>query len=532
MGITMTMGAFRTFFLSYPEFLLAALCFVSLSALRLALRWWQRRGGSSSLPVRWPVVGMLPFVLRNRGRLLDAATAVLRDSGFTFMFGGPWLARADFLVTCDPAAVRHCLAANFSRYDKGRDFAEMFDIIGDGLLVSEAASWVGKRHIAVSVFAAPAFRSFVISTVFRQTRRLLVPFLDHHAATGISSNAIELEEVFMRFALDVTYASVFAADIDSLSIEAAGAPFPPFGEATRITGEAVMFRHVVPARWWKLLRWLNLGMERRLAEARKVLDEFVYLEIAKRKADPLLQGEGGGDLLSMYMGWAAKADPAMTGPQRDAFLRDAAVGYMFAAKDLIAAALTWLFYMLCTHPRVEEKILHELTSLRRPTPTDSPFTVFDGEALRSASYLHAAVLETLRLHPPAPFEEKEARGDDVLPDGTRVSEGTRVVFCIYAMGRMEGIWGEDCMEYKPERWLSGGGQVRHEPSYKFAAFNSGPRSCLGKDLGLTNLKIAAAAIVYNFRVELVEGHAVEPKDSVVLHAKNGLMVRVKRRVHE
>jgi cytochrome P450 len=73
------------------------------------------------------------------------------------------------------------------------------------------------------------------------------------------------------------------------------------------------------------------------------------------------------------------------------------------------------------------------------------------------------------------------------------------------------------------------GRLRHEPSYKFLAFNSGPRSCLGKDLGLNNMKLAAASIIYNFKVELVEGHAVMPESSVTLHTRNGMMVRLKRR---
>uniref|UniRef100_A0ACD5U7H5 Uncharacterized protein n=1 Tax=Avena sativa TaxID=4498 RepID=A0ACD5U7H5_AVESA len=521
-----TMGAFRTFLLSYPEFLLAALCFLSLAALRLALRW---RAAGTNVPVSWPVVGMLPFVLTNLGRLLDATTDALRDSGCAFEFRGPWLVGGDYLIICDPAAVHHCLAANFSRYDKGRDFAEMFDVAGDGLLVSESALWARQRHVVATVFAAPAFRSFVVSTIQRHTAGLLLPFLDHAAAAG---RAVELEDVFMRFSLDVSYAVVFAADLGSLSLEAADAPYPPFGQATRMAGEAVMFRHVVPARWWKLLRWLNVGIERRYAESKAVLDEFVYREIGKRKAgNPPLLGEGG-DLLSMYMAWPR--DPAMTDRQRDGFLRDAAVGYMFAAKDLVAAALTWFFYMVCKHPHVEAKILDELKSLRCTSTSTScgggrgkpAAAVFDGDTLRSASYLHAAVLEALRLHPPAPFEEKEAREDDVLPDGRTVTKGTRILFCIYAMGRIQGIWGKDCEEYRPERWLSGSGRVRHVPSYKFAAFNSGPRSCLGKDLGLTNLKIAAAAIIYNFQVELVDGHVVEPTDSVVLHTKNGLMVKL------
>jgi cytochrome P450 len=522
------MGALWSFLLSYPEFLLAALCFLSLAALRRA-RAWRRQFA----PVSWPVVGMLPFVLANLGRLLDAVTDALRECGCTFVFRGPWLARADFLVTCDPAAVQHCLASNHGGYDKGRDFAEMFDVVGDGLLVADAASWARQRHVAAAVFGNPAFRSFVLSTMARQTARLLVPFLDHAAA---ASPGVDIEDVFMRYALDVSYASAFDADLDALSVAAASAPVPAIGQATRVAGEAALLRHIVPAWWWRLLRWLNVGAERRLAEAKAVLDEFVYREIANRKSQSFLavasgrQG-GGSDLLSLYMAWPR--DPGVTDRQRDQFLRDSAVGYMFAAKDLIVAALTWLFYILCTHPHVEARILEELSSLR-PTATvaatsGGEHAVFDAGALQPASYLHAAVLETLRLYPPAPFEEKEAVGDDVLPDGTKVAKGTRVVFCIYAMGRMEEIWSSDCHEFRPERWLSDVGRVRHEPSHKFAVFNCGPRSCLGKNLGLSNIKIAAAAILYNFQVELLHSHVVEPQNSVVLHTKNGMRVRIKRR---
>jgi cytochrome P450 len=513
------MGALRSFVLSYPELLLAALSCLSLAVLRLSLR--SRR---LHAPVSWPAVGMLPFVFANLDRLLDAATDALRECGCTLVFRGPWLALADFLVTCDPAVVRHCLAANFGNYDKGRGFAEMFDVVGDGLLVADAASWARQRQVVAAVFAAPAFRSFVLSTMARQAERL-VAFLDHAAAAGKS--AVELEDVFMRFSLDVSYASVFAADLDSLS--ATAAPVTPFGEATRVVSETVLFRHVVPVWWWKLLRWLNVGIERRHAEAMAVLDEVVYGEIDKRKSSQT--GEGHGDLLSMFM--ARPRDPGTTDRQRDQFLRDTAVGYMFAAKDLIVSALTWFAYMLCTHPHVEARILDELRALH-PTATvkatgGGRHAVFDSDALQSASYLHAAVLETLRLFPPVPFEEKEALVDDVLPNGTKVAKGTPVVFCIYAMDRMEGIWGDDCHEFRPERWLSGSGRVRHEPSHKFAVFNCGPRNCLGRNLAISNLKIVASAIIYNFRLELVDGQVVEPQNSVVLHTKNGLRVRVIRR---
>ncbi|AQK90856.1 Putative cytochrome P450 superfamily protein [Zea mays] len=67
-----------------------------------------------------------------------------------------------------------------------------------------------------------------------------------------------------------------------------------------------------------------------------------------------------------------------------------------------------------------------------------------------------------------------------------------------------------------ERWVSRSDRLRHEPSYKFLSFNSGPRSCIGKDVSLSNMKITAASTIHNFKVELVRrGHEVTPQSSVI-----------------
>ena len=49
-----------------------------------------------------------------------------------------------------------------------------------------------------------------------------------------------------------------------------------------------------------------------------------------------------------------------------------------------------------------------------------------------------------------------------------------------------------CLEFRPERWLSADG-TRFEPhdSYRFMAFNAGPRICLGKDLAYLQLAKAS-----------------------------------------
>jgi hypothetical protein len=85
----------------------------------------------------------------------------------------------------------------------------------------------------------------------------------------------------------------------------------------------------------------------------------------------------------------------MSEQQKTEFLRDTAVGFIFAGKDLIAVTLTWFFYMMCRHPNVEARILEELRVLQGST-WSGDISVFECDTLRSATYLQAALLEILR----------------------------------------------------------------------------------------------------------------------------------------
>ncbi|KAL2907205.1 Noroxomaritidine synthase [Bienertia sinuspersici] len=95
------------------------------------------------------------------------------------------------------------------------------------------------------------------------------------------------------------------------------------------------------------------------------------------------------------------------------------------------------------------------------------------------------------------------------------------------MARMKGIWGEDCYEFKPERWITKEGKIKYEPPYKFLSFNAGPRTCLGKEVALTQMKMVGATLIHNYKFHIVDGHKNgEPDLSVILHMKHGLKVKV------
>ena len=106
----------------------------------------------------------------------------------------------------------------------------------------------------------------------------------------------------------------------------------------------------------------------------------------------------------------------------------------------------------------------------------------------------------------------------MLPSGHKVEANSKILILIYALGRMKAVWGEDASEFKPERWISETGVLRHEPSFKFLAFNAGPRTCLGKKMAMVLMK----AVV-------VEVWKIEPDPHLILSMKHGFRVSINKR---
>ncbi|KAJ8513427.1 hypothetical protein OPV22_003861 [Ensete ventricosum] len=530
MGGSLVMAA-EAILLSRSDFLLAFVCFVFCYYLCQIFR-------RSNVPVDWPVAGMLPGLLLRFRRIYEWGTCLLREVGCTFVFRGPWLLGMNYVVTCDPANLQHVFSAGFSNYPKGEEFSEIFDVLGDGIFNSDGESWKKQRMRAHGLISSRSFRSFVAGSSRRKVEQGLIPLLDGIARQG---TVVDLQDVFLRLTFDSTCHLVFGVDPCCLSIEF---PTIPFARAMDDAMGALFLRHIVPPALWKLMKWLGIGEEKKLATAWKEMDRFIAERIAEKKKqrslgkDHIREGEGKLDLLSSYID-DHDDEQQHTSQQEssrfDKLLRDTTMNLMLAGRDTTGAGLTWFFWLLCTNPTVEFRILEELKKaapLRNERSSSDDLVVFDAEELSKLVYLHAALCESLRLFPPVPFEHKAALQHEVLPSGHGVGPGTKILIPLHAMARMEGIWGEDCLEFKPERWISEKGRMRHEPSYKFLSFNSGPRTCLGKEVAFTQMKTVVAAMVYNFHVEVLQGHVVEPKLSIILHMKNGLRVRIKRRTHE
>lgn len=499
---------------SFLELFLSMLCFTVIYILHI-----RSKRKNPVIPLHWPVVGMLPALLGNLPRLHDWVTSVLTACPLNFRFTGPPHSGMELFLTSDPANVRHVFTSNFPNYPKGPEFAEIMDILGGGIFNADGESWRRQRAKAQLLMSGPRFRSFVSRCSRRKVEGDLLPLLAHVAG---GAGEVDLQDVFLRLTFDTTTTLVFGVDPGCLAI---GLPEVPFARGMDDAMDVLLVRNVLPLSWWKLVRWLGVGYERKMAAAWRDIDRFIGDTIAKRREVMKIRGgiEDSADLLSSYI------DDEDQEVVVDAYLRDTTMNLMLAGRDTTGSALSWFFYLLTENPRVVSKILAELDTVDQSTTTPDGMVIFDPDELSRLVYLHAALCESLRLYPPVPMEHKGVVAAEALPSGHEVQPGDKIMVSLYAMGRMEGVWGKDCREFRPERWIGEDGKPRYVPSYKFMSFNSGPRTCLGKDMAFVQLKAVAAAVVRNFEVEAVPGHVIEPKISIILHMKNGFKARIKRR---
>lgn len=482
--------------MAFPFLLQLLIISSSTLVVSLYVGFWRSR--NPLRPMDWPVVGVVPSLISVLHNLHHELTVILAASGCNFKAQGPLGSGMRFFVTSDPANVRHIFTSNHANYPKGEELAEIFDIVGGSIFTVDGEACRQQRGMFQSVLSNPRVLELMSRCCRDKVVNGLLPFLARMESTRAP---FDMQDLMTRLVFDLTATPIFGVDPGCLSTNM---PSMHVSAAMDTVMEVGLLRHTVPASCWKVMRQLNLGPERKLAVAHTLLHGFITEMMEKTKArcsDP--DELAAVDILS--------GDPAYSSDK--ALQCRILINYMIAGRDTVGTTLPWVFYNLAKNPRVVSGIREELAhiaSLKASSARNMVF--FESEKTKDLVYLQAALFESLRLYPPGPFERKVVLADDVLPSGHRLCSGETVLISIYSMGRMETLWGKDCHEYMPERWLSeDGGKLRYVPSHKFMAFNSGPRMCLGKDIAIAQMKTIVAAVIWNFDLELLEGQSIQPK---------------------
>lgn len=198
---------------------------------------------------------------------------------------------------------------------------------------------------------------------------------------------------------------------------------------------------------------------------------------------------------------------SLAGSTKDAkFIRDQLLTVLLAGRDTTASTLSICLFELSRHPSVLQKLRSELEARlglgaegKKPTYAD----------LREMTYLNAMLNETMRLYPVVPLNLRNSLHDTTLPrgggpDGQQpigVPGNTLVLYSTLLMQKRADLYAApgsvdyfDPGKFLPERWLSGW----VPRPWEFIPFNKGPRSCIGQEFAVVEIKYTVVRILQAF----------------------------------
>jgi cytochrome P450 len=216
--------------------------------------------------------------------------------------------------------------------------------------------------------------------------------------------------------------------------------------------------------------FLPLALRPRERRAIRRLDATVARLIESHDA------RADGDLLSMVLSTHGESDSRV--------VQGEVLAFVLAAYENVGRALTWTFMELATRPEVAARLRTEVGHVlggRAPTAS----------AAAELRYTDMVLAESLRLRPPNAVFFRIAQRDDVLPTGTRVPAGAKLLISPYVIQR-DPAYYPDPERFDPERFAEPARRGR--PRYAYIPFGAGPRVCIGQPLATLQCKLVLARV--------------------------------------
>ncbi|KAI5479921.1 cytochrome P450 [Pseudohyphozyma bogoriensis] len=162
-----------------------------------------------------------------------------------------------------------------------------------------------------------------------------------------------------------------------------------------------------------------------------------------------------------------------------------------AGTETTTAGLSYTLYYLSMHSKAMEKLQAELDAVMEPGQ------VLGVQNSARLPYLDAVIKEGLRMSTGYPGTlDRVTSSTGINVDGCFVPPGTEVGMQVYTVHHDKGIWGDDCHEFRPERFLD----ATPEMKAAFIPFSIGARNCPGQNLAIFDLRLLLSAIARSFNV--------------------------------
>ncbi|RDX47346.1 cytochrome P450 [Lentinus brumalis] len=430
------------------------------------------------------------------------------------------------LIVSDPKALHHILIKDSEYWHK--NLADLTLLLGPGLLSTEADHHRRQRKMLTPVFSAAHLRH--MTHIFYDIAHRLRKAVEDRV--GKMTEEVDVNGWMARTTLEMLGQAGLGYSFDNFADDSTDAygdsikMFFPLLNRLPVLAFITMWTSPVVPDWLTriLLRCYPFS-----ANLRRMLDISDTMarrseEIISVKKSTLAKGDDGvadrvgegKDIMSILLkaNTAASASEKLTDEELVAQMST----FILAGMDTTSNALSRTLHVLAQHPSAQEKLRAEIQKAREASNGSD----ISHDELIKLPYLDAVCRETLRLYAPVGLIPRRAMKDMAVPltwpirgkSGAMMTEipvprGTFVILDLQAINVNKELWGEDSLEWRPERWLeelpSQLQDARIPGVYSNTmSFSGGTRSCIGFKFSQLEMKIVLSVLLTAFKFELTD----------------------------
>ena len=366
-------------------------------------------------------------------------------------------------------------------------------LLGNSVFLTNGETWKRQRRII-----DPAFEGGRLRDTFDAMKSAGAA-----SVARMQDGVVEIEEEMSHAAADVIFRTLFSIPIDH---EIAAQVFTQFRDYQR-TQPILNLAAFLP-----LPRWFPRFHRRATLKSAKSIRALIRKLVLERMWQ-IEAGTAPDDLATKIM---TTRDP-VTGERFELEeMVDQVAIFFLAGHETSASALGWALYLLATHPEAQERVAAEALAAGDLQFGDMSRLRFTRDVFR----------EALRLYPPVPMMVRET----TCPEGFRdrkLKKGSQIVLSPWHLHRHERLW-DNPDGFDPDRYGTENGKQCMRDAYM--PFSSGARVCTGAGFAMVEGPLLLTMLVRAFRFEADGGDVPVPVAYLTVRARDGIRLRVSRRV--
>uniref|UniRef100_A0A1I8MS62 Uncharacterized protein n=1 Tax=Musca domestica TaxID=7370 RepID=A0A1I8MS62_MUSDO len=443
------------------------ICF-NLILLYMFLVWnfdyWKKRGVNGPRPK--PFVGNFPSVFTQKRHIAFDIQEIYEQYKATDNYVGIFNCRTPLLMITSTDLIKQILVKDFQNF-RDNEVSTMVDENSDFTLANNPTAmkgdeWVERRAEIVPGLAVPRLKSGF--SVTSKICKKLVSYIERENKKTGSMTIFDINDLTLRLSCEIVTDSILGQKADAFSNNKPPAMvdhIKSYSEQSFIHIIYMVLTGLVPAlKKYKKLRFRQQHKEQR--NRSDFLNYLLQLHESKRLKVEELTGHALSVLLDGYV--------------------------------TISQVISHCLLLLARDPARQRMLFKEIIEKLGEGS--------DFETVSNLEYLNACIHETIRIFPPLTFmvkvctkpAELKNKKDEVL----KIAQGTAILLPIHAILNDSALYTQPG-NFIPERFLHGN-LKRCKDKGLYLAFSNGPRSCLGMNFSLIQIKAALVEIIRNFEV--------------------------------